>query len=376
MPQVGFVGAWMDPEDPAVWSGVPKGVMDGLRGIGAFAGFYDATPLPSFMRLAQARRMPAGSNSGWTLTPEMRLAAALSNVVHRRRSQRSAEAWVNPVAGFGRPVRGRVAALLEITPEQLRRTRHRFPNAFWNNLSDRRFEAICRQQTRLLRYASVCCTAGSWAAESLVLDHGVDPRKVRVVGYGRNVHVAPEADKDWSRPRFLFVGRDWNRKNGDAVVRAFDRLRTEVTNARLDLVGRHPRIDVDGVVGHGEVDRSTSAGRRHLEGLFRGATCFVMPSHVEAFGIAYVEAAAAGLGSIGTTIGGTTDSIGSGGLRVDPDDEIELLAAMREMSNPHVAKVTGSRALERSEAFTWTAVARRLVAALAPGALPDDPLPD
>ena len=366
----------MDPDDPAVWSGVPKGVMDGLRGIGAFAGYYDGTPLPGLTRFASPEHGESGREAGWALRPQMRLATGLSNLVHRRRCRSRAELWVNPAGGFGRPVSGEIAVLLEISPAQLRRTRDRFPDAFWNQLSDRRFDAVCRQQTRLLRHGTVCCTASSWAAESLVADHGVDARKVHVVGYGRNVHVTPRTDKNWSRPRFLFVGRDWDRKNGEAVVRAFDRLRTEFAGARLDVVGGHPRIDVGGVVGHGEVDRSTAAGQRLLQDLFNEATCFVLPSHVEAFGIAYVEAAAAGVASIGTSVGGTTDSVGSGGLLVHPDDEMELAAAMRTMAQPRFAEEAGRRALERSEAFTWPAVARRIVAALAPGTFPEDPLPD
>jgi glycosyltransferase involved in cell wall biosynthesis len=43
--------------------------------------------------------------------------------------------------------------------------------------------------------------------------------------------------RDWSTPRFLFVGNDFERKNGVAVVSAFKRLRDQVSEARLDVVG-------------------------------------------------------------------------------------------------------------------------------------------
>ena len=153
------------------------------------------------------------------------------------------------------------------------------------------------------------------------------------------------------------------RKNGDAVVRAFAVLRSEHPAARLDLVGGHPRLDVPGVHGHGRIGFEDPVHRPHLEHLFAESTCFVMPSQIEPFGIAYVEAAAAGMPSIGTTVGGTATSVGDGGELVPPGDPVALLAAMRRMSEPGVARALGERALVRSAHFTWAKVAQRLVRA-------------
>ena len=82
-----------------------------------------------------------------------------------------------------------------------------------------------------------------WAADSIVADCHVPRERVHVIGIGRNHVVAPALDRDWDRPRFLFIGRDWKRKNGDAVVRAFREVRAKVPAAQLALVGGHPRID-------------------------------------------------------------------------------------------------------------------------------------
>jgi hypothetical protein len=69
------------------------------------------------------------------------------------------------------------------------------------------------------------------------------------------------------------------------------------------------------VTGHGRLAFDDDRQRGRLAALFGSATCFVMPSFVEPFGITYVEAAAAGLPSIGTRVRGTTDSVGDGGGR-------------------------------------------------------------
>jgi glycosyltransferase involved in cell wall biosynthesis len=86
-----------------------------------------------------------------------------------------------------------------------------------------------------------------------------------------------------------------------------------------------------------------------------------MPSRFEPFGMVYAEAAAAGVPSIGSTVGGAADAIGDGGLLVDPGDESALLDAMTAMCDPATAAALGRSALERADLFTWTAVARRLL---------------
>jgi len=102
-----------------------------------------------------------------------------------------------------------------------------------------------------------------------------------------------------------------------------------------------------------------------MEGLFQQATCFVLPSRYEAAAIAYVEAGAAGLPSIGTSVGGGKELIGDAGRIVDPNDDEGLFAAMLELSRPETAQRLGDLARERSNLFTWPAVAQRVLRALA-----------
>ena len=154
------------------------------------------------------------------------------------------------------------------------------------------------------------------------------------------------------------------RKNGDGVVRAFGRLRQERPAARLDVVGGHPPLVAPGITGHGVLRLDVPEQHDRLERLFTQATCFVLPSHAEASAIAYVEAAAAELPSIGTNQGGCEFLIGNGGLIVDPQDDDALLDAMRHLSDPGTAARMGQAAKLRSELFTWAAVGRRVLRAL------------
>jgi glycogen synthase len=364
-PTIGLVGLWHGRESWA-WSGVPTRIMDALDELGLFGGYLDATPWPPAFRAVRRLPRPLSGVDGiriFDAAPRTLLGA--SNVVSRVRSRGRCDAWIVPAMGYGRPVGGRIASLCEITPAQLGRAEIEVVRSMWPRISDRQLRAFRRQQVRLHRRATVCCVASHWAGSSLVRDHGIEPDRVHVVGYGANVRAEPPADRDWSAPRFLFVGNAWRRKNGDRVISAFARLRDTCPGATLDVVGDHPRIDVPGVTGHGERRLITDAeGRALLASLYRRATCFVLPSLHESFGIVYVEAAAAGLPCIGTTEGGTGDSIGEGGVLVNPRDDEALTAAMLRLANPDEARRLGAVALRRSGLFTWRKVAERIVRAL------------
>jgi glycosyltransferase involved in cell wall biosynthesis len=173
------------------------------------------------------------------------------------------------------------------------------------------------------------------------------------------------AERDWSSPRFLFVGREWERKHGPTVLAAFASLRAERPDATLDLVGGHPAVRGEGVTGHGPLRPEVPEEAERVRSLFARATCFVMPSQVEPFGIVYVEAAAAGLPSIATSVGGAGTVVAEGtGLLVPPGDVGALLDAMRRLADGEVARRMGAAALERSRLFTWEQVGARVLAAL------------
>ena len=99
------------------------------------------------------------------------------------------------------------------------------------------------------------------------------------------------------------------------------------------------------------------------------------PSTYEPFGIAYVDAGAAGVPSIGTTVGGARTRSATGG-RGRPGDHEGLVAAMLDLADPQTARRLGERAQARSALFTWQAVAERLLRALRPRASSSTDWPD
>jgi glycosyltransferase involved in cell wall biosynthesis len=356
---IAFAG---DVTAPGAWSGIPYGVAGGLRAQGVEAVPLRAEPpralmAPALALAAAARRSRVDAAYVGPLAA-LRSAYAGARV---RALREPLDGIVQMGSEFALPAGIPYVPLLDMTVVQARAVHPVFAR-----LSEPVFERWRERQRRQLLAARACCAASGWTADSIVRDHGVPRERVHVVGFGRNHEPPPAgASRDWSAPRFLFVGREWERKNGDVAVRAFGRLRAERPDATLDLVGGHPRVDLPGVTGHGSLRLGVEEERRRLDALYAAATCFVMPSHCEPFGMAYAEAAAAGVPSIGTTVGGAGDVVGpDGGVLVPPGDEDALLDAMRRLADPETARAMGAAARARAERFTWPAVAERLLRAL------------
>jgi hypothetical protein len=240
-----------------------------------------------------------------------------------------------------------------------------YPWEHLQGLSERDIRRYAARQRSIYESAVACCCATHWVADSIVNSYGIPAERVFTVGLGQN-HEGPEpAPRAWSTPRYLFVGGDWERKNGAIVLAAFARVRERHPDAQLDIVGGHPPIDQPGVLTHGQLSLDRTDDRERVAALYRQATAFVLPSLHEPAGIVYVEAGGAGVPSIGTTNGGAATMIGPGGLVVDPCEPDQIVAAMITLADPETARRTGELARRHSQLFTWRKVAERLIRAMA-----------
>jgi glycosyltransferase involved in cell wall biosynthesis len=350
-----------DLDDPAGRSGVPYGLARGFRELGVTVHHVPGDP-PRLLDRA-ARRILAEPEQAL-----LRTAAVRTRMLRRHRLDGIVQLGSELSVSTRLPV---------VTFEDMTLQQHvDLGDAWVASRSPRTTKAWYERQRRAYERAQACCIASRWAAESVISDYGVPPSKIRVVGRG-HTHDPSPVERDWSTPRFLFVGKHWERKNLPAVLRAYALLKRERADARLDVVGGAPPTDAEGVTFHGSLRLDVPAERSLVERLYEAATCFVMPSLHEAYGIVYAEAAAAGIPSIGTAVGGAREVIGPAGVIVDPRDDAALLAAMRELADGERAARLGALARERSRLFTWRAVAGRVARALE---LPIDPsmhpLPD
>jgi glycosyltransferase involved in cell wall biosynthesis len=223
------------------------------------------------------------------------------------------------------------------------------------------------------RGASVIGCFSVNVARSLMRDYGVDPARVRVVGAGANVFPAQAPRRDDGRT-VLFVGRDFARKGGPVLVDAFVRLRGRMPKARLLVAGARaaPRDIPEGVFFLGPV------GLDELPALFSQATVFALPTLVEPYGIAFLDAMACGVPCVGTRIEAVPEIIREGetGLLVPPADPVALALALEQLlSDPARARAMGARG--RARVFAgglWSHVGARLERALAAAVGPPSPV--
>jgi len=371
------VSSWADPEDPAGYSGVPASMVAAMRelvgttvpvsqsaGRQAAAVAWRAGALPA-MRPADVVDLAAGRKRLWRVghySRPMRLAS--TRAFHARLERHGAhDGLVVLSADVAPPVALRTVTFDDSTLAQAARA---YPWPHLRGLSPTQIERNVRWQREVFGAAFACCGATAWVTDSLRADYGVPESRVHVLGRGANQAPAPASDRDWSSPRFLFVGLDWERKNGAGLMAAFSHVREAVPSARLDVVGGHPRLDQVGVTGHGRLDLGSASDRARMQELYAAATVFVMPSLHEPLGLSHIEAAAAGIPSIGSSNGGSRTFIGDTGRLVDPLDHPALVAAMLELSCGELARDLGRRAGERAALFTWRKVAERVIRALRP----------
>jgi glycogen synthase len=370
-----------DPDDPSAYSGAPASLIKALCECGTAVLPISTDLSPAAQRLLinlltigflEPRRLASEIAAGAGVRPAFRAhkpkllpsreLTAIRSFLVARRLRRSGT--VSRMIQFGSEYRlppgTDYVTLDDATIVQLHRS---YSYDWMAAVPESALRKMIARQRRIFRAARACCVLNHWAAASVVDDYGVPAGRVHVVGAGPNRELAP-VPRSWDVPRFLFVGKDFERKNGHRVVDAFRHVRDQFPAATLDVVGDHPRLGFEGVACHGELRLGKRWEGERLNSLFARATCLVMPSLLEPTGNVHAEALAAGIGSIGTRCGGVATVIGDAGVTVEPRDTSSIIAAMLRFCEPTVMRDYGRRAQLRAPLFTWKAVAERVIRAL------------
>jgi glycosyltransferase involved in cell wall biosynthesis len=216
-------------------------------------------------------------------------------------------------------------------------------------------------------------TMSAHVSRSLVEDYGCAPTRVECVYAGANVaraHVAGAnvagSDSDsmglarFAQKNILFVGIDWDRKGGPALLQAFQEVRRCHPTATLTIVGCAPNVSVPGCHVAGRLQFAEVAK------FYQKASIFCMPTTVEPFGIVFLEAFSHGLPIVATNIGAIPDFVehGRSGYLVDCNDPAQLANRLNQLlSDPERCAAFGARGQRLvHDRYTWKATAQRLTA--------------
>jgi len=247
-------------------------------------------------------------------------------------------------------------------------------------LGDPEPERRARAEAEVMACADAVLANCSAEAEQLVDYYGADPDRIEIVPPGvDHAFFSPgsQAGARWAlrtddRPLLLFVGRIQPLKGVDVAVETLARL--ERTDARLWIVG-----GASGTGGEGEVGRvrrlidDHNLGSRvqfvppqphHLLSTFyRAADVCLVPSRSESFGLVALEAAACGVPTVASAVGGLTTLVEHGftGYLVegrDPGHYASFVDGI--LADPVLARRLSVSAAARGRTYTWSASAARL----------------
>jgi glycosyltransferase involved in cell wall biosynthesis len=215
-------------------------------------------------------------------------------------------------------------------------------------------------EKQIYDHATLTFVRSSNIRQSLIDQYHYPPERVICVYAGSNVNVDGQAagQKSYIGKDILYVGIDWIRKGGPDLVAAFQKILARHPDAKLTIVGASPKIDVPNCRVLGKIPPEDVAQ------YYERATIFCLPTRLEPFGIAFLEAMQARLPVIGTRIGAIPDFIRDGwnGFLIEPGDQQGLVQALVELlDHPDRCREFGERGFALAkEQYSWPAVGKRL----------------
>ncbi|HQN79675.1 MAG TPA: glycosyltransferase family 1 protein [Kiritimatiellia bacterium] len=227
------------------------------------------------------------------------------------------------------------------------------------------YKALMHQ---IARRVDTVVTGSESARRDIVRLLGIPGERIVVAPDGVAAHYGPAGEKPSARggPKtVLYVGRSDPYKNLPGLVAVFARLVRETgMDVRLRIVGspdaRYPEAG-EAARRLGVADRVEWSGYLDEAGLLKAyqeADVLALLSRYEGFGLPVLEAMACGTPVVCSDAASLPEVVGGAAWLVNPDDQAEAVAALREvLTNPAAAERLRTAGLERARQFTWQAAA-------------------
>lgn len=230
----------------------------------------------------------------------------------------------------------------------------------WSAMNGRK-----RVMTRLGAMLAHVVTVNSTLMRDILLEAGVSPGKIRILPPGVQVPAQLpgrlEARARLGLPADAFVVGSLSRlvphKGIGDLIEAAALVSDPQAQGKLLVViagEGQERAALEALAAARLGDRAIFLG--HLPDtadLYAASDVFALPSHMEGFGLVYVEAAFHGVPSIGARVGGVPDVIADGetGLLIEPGNITALAAAIQRLrDNPALRARLGEAARARAYA--------------------------
>lgn len=219
---------------------------------------------------------------------------------------------------------------------------YRYPSRFTPAVT----RPVAALERRVYERAEVVLAKSEWAAESVLVDYGIDPAKVRVHAFGI-LPGPPPRPRPGDRPVLVFVGTTLARKGGLELLDVWRRSlrdRADLVLVTKDAVAPEPGLRVIGDIEVGD-------GR--INEILETASVFAFPSTMDSSPHVVFEAMAHALPVVVCRSGGMPEQVvdGSTGYVVAPYDRPALTAVLSKLiDDPDLAHdmgAAGRREVER-----------------------------
>lgn len=206
-------------------------------------------------------------------------------------------------------------------------------------------------------------TMSRWLQGDLIKNTGVDKKKVHCVGGGCNIDYTKVDDVDKESNKILFVGKDFERKGGQLVVRAYEIINKKYPGKyKLYIAGpAEMPTEIKGVSG---IEFLGCISTEELVKYYNLCDIFVMPSYFEAYGIVFAEALIYGLPCIGRNAFAMKEFIkdGKNGYLINEDNDEYLADKMLQLlNNDAIKEYVKSKRQQYIKEYSWNSVAEKII---------------
>ena len=180
-------------------------------------------------------------------------------------------------------------------------------------------------------------------------------QNIKIVPNGTNIEPVSSLPVKNNRPTIIFVGRMKRAKKPQDVIKAFELVRKEISDAELWMVGdgymrqRLKAQNPEGVKFWGYLP-----GEKKNE-LVKKAWVIAVPGIREGWGQVVTDANALGTPAVGYNIPGLRDSIkdGHNGLLVNPDPQSLAKGLITLLKDARLREKLSRNAVEWAKQFSW-----------------------
>lgn len=170
-------------------------------------------------------------------------------------------------------------------------------------------------ESRALNNVDLAIYSSDWAANSAFNNYIFDFKKVRMIPYGCNIdkrRQVPNIDninnKQFEVCKLLFVGKEWERKGGEYVLKVVNSLQKMNVKTELSILGCKPIFDKNNRPSNinelGFISKNTLEGQELINLHYSEAHFLIILPNAECAAMVFAEANSFCLPVISTNVGG------------------------------------------------------------------------